>query len=96
MSVPLNIGEATGKTNGAERSHCYRIARGEAMECGAILDVVRLMRVIPDAELDRGKLLLVRVVGMLSKLANRTEDEHVARGTCTRHEDVYALSSTNT
>ncbi len=37
MSVPLNIGEATGKTNGAERSHC--------------------------------KLLLVRVVGMLSKLA---------------------------
>ena len=69
MSVPLNIGEATGKMNGAERSHSYRIARGEAMECGANLDVVRLMRVIPDAEIDRGKLLLVRVVGMLSKLA---------------------------
>ena len=36
MSIPLNIGEGAGKTSGAERAHCYAIARGEAMECGAI------------------------------------------------------------
>ena len=69
MSVPLNIGEAAGKVSLAERAHCYQIARGEAMECGAILDVVRLLQVVPDAELDRGKQLIVRIVGMLTKMA---------------------------
>jgi four helix bundle protein len=68
MSVPLNIGEGAGKTSVAERAHCYAVARGEAMECGAILDVVRLLRTIPDAELDRGKQLVVRMVGMLTKM----------------------------
>jgi four helix bundle protein len=71
MSVPLNIGEASGKTSVPERAHCYAIARGEAMECGAILDVVRLLQVIPvipDTELVRGKQLVVRMVEMLTKL----------------------------
>ena len=40
MSVPLNIAEAVGKTSDAERRNRYAIARGEAMECGAIVDVV--------------------------------------------------------
>jgi four helix bundle protein len=69
MSVPLNIGEGSGKVSAAERAHCNQIARGEAMECGAILDVVRLLRVVPDSELDRGKQLVVRIVGMLTKMA---------------------------
>ena len=68
MSVPLNIGEASGKVSPAERAHCYQIARGEAMECGAILDVIRLLNAVPSPELDRGKQLLVRIVGMLSKM----------------------------
>jgi four helix bundle protein len=68
MSIPLNIGEGSGKTSVAERAHCYAIARGEAMECGAILDVVRLLRAVPDADLDRSKQLVVRMVGMLTKM----------------------------
>ncbi len=68
MSVPLNIGEGTGKTSIAERAHCYAIARGEAMECGAVLDVVRLLHVIPDPDLVRGKQLVVRMVEMLTKM----------------------------
>jgi four helix bundle protein len=68
MSVVLNIAEAVGKTSEADRSHRYAIARGEAMECGAILDVVRLIDVLPVSELDAAKQVLVRVVGMLSKL----------------------------
>ena len=68
MSIPLNIGEGAGKTSGAERAHCYAIARGEAMECGAILDVVRLLSAIPDADLVRGKQLVVRIVEMLTKI----------------------------
>ena len=52
----------------ADRNNRYAIARGEAMECGAILDVVRRLDVISDAELTEAKQLLVRIVGMLSKL----------------------------
>jgi four helix bundle protein len=69
MAVPLNIGEGCGKISAAERMHCYAIARGEAMECGAILDVVRLLRVIPEPELNQGKSLVVRMVEMLTKMA---------------------------
>ena len=68
MSVPLNIAEAVGKTSAADRSNKYAIARGEAMECGAIIDVVRLLDAVPEPELAAAKQLLVRVVGMLSKL----------------------------
>jgi four helix bundle protein len=69
MSIPMNIGEAAGKLDATERAHCFLSARGEAMECAAILDVVRLLRVIPDRELDRGRALVVRIVEMLGELA---------------------------
>jgi len=39
------------------------------MECGAILDVVRLLDVAPDADWVHAKGLLVRVVEMLSKMS---------------------------
>jgi four helix bundle protein len=68
MSVPLNIAEAVGKTSEADRSNRYAIARGEAMECGAIIDVVRLLHVISETALAEAKQLLVRIVGMLSKM----------------------------
>jgi four helix bundle protein len=68
VSIPLNIAEAVGKTSEADRNNRYAIARGEAMECGAILDVVRLIEAVPDTELAAAKSLLVRVVGMLSKM----------------------------
>jgi four helix bundle protein len=66
--VPLNIAEAVGKTSDADRNNRYAIARGEAMECGAIIDVVRLVGAVPESELAAATQLLVRVVGMLSKL----------------------------
>jgi four helix bundle protein len=68
MSVPLNIAEAVGKTSEADRNNRYAIARGEAMECGAIIDVVRLVGAVSESDLLAAKQLLVRVVGMLSKL----------------------------
>ena len=68
MSVPLNIAEAVGKTSEADRSNRYAIARGEAMECGAIIDVVRLIGTVPEPDLVAAKLLLIRVVGMLSRM----------------------------
>ena len=67
-SVPLNIAEAVGKTSPDDRSNRFAIARGEAMECGAILDVVRLLERIPGAEIDAARQLVIRTVGMLSRL----------------------------
>jgi four helix bundle protein len=67
ISIPLIIAEATGRA-ASDRAHYHRIARGSAMECGAIVDVLRLMRVAPESELDRAKELLVRVVSMLSRM----------------------------
>jgi four helix bundle protein len=67
MSVPLNIAEAVGKTSKADRNN-YAIARGEAMECSAIIDVVRRLDTLPEPELGAAKLLLIRVVGMVSKM----------------------------
>jgi four helix bundle protein len=67
-SVPMNIAEAVGKPSHADRLNRFAIARGEAMECGAILDVVRLLAVVPPSKLQLAKSLLVRIVEMLSKL----------------------------
>ena len=39
MSVTLNIAEGTGKPSPADRAHAHAIARGSAMECGALVDV---------------------------------------------------------
>ena len=69
-SIPLNIAEAVGKTSPADRSNRFAIARGEAMECGAILDVVRLIGVVPSVEVDSAKRLIVRTVEMLTKLCH--------------------------
>jgi four helix bundle protein len=69
LSIPLNIAEGTGKPNGsADAKRSYNIARGSAMECGAILDAFRVMKRIEDSEFRRGKQLLVRIVSMLTKM----------------------------
>ena len=67
MSIPLNIAEGVGKTSAAEQALFHGIARGSAMECGAILDVVRVVQGPADAN-DRAKALVIRVVEMLSKM----------------------------
>ena len=68
MSIPLNIAEGVGKASKAEQARFHAVARGSAMECGAILDVVRVLRVESSDSLDQAKEMVVRIVGMLSKM----------------------------
>lgn len=69
LSIPLNIAEGAGKPNGgADAKRSYNIARGSAMECGAILDAFRVMKRIEDQNFMHGKRLLVRIVSMLTKM----------------------------
>jgi four helix bundle protein len=69
MSVPLTIAEGTGKPSPADRAHAHAIARGSAMECGAIVDVCAIAGYISAADARHGKDLLVRTVAMLSKMS---------------------------
>lgn len=68
LSVPLNIAEASGRTGSLDNAKHFSIARGSALECGAIFDVFHALQIL-DAKLYRqAKLLIVAEVSMLSKL----------------------------
>jgi four helix bundle protein len=69
MSIPLNIAESCGKVTVPDRARFLAIARGSALECGAILDVGIAMRAIDEASVPPAKALLARIVAMLTKMA---------------------------
>ena len=68
LSIPVNIGEGTGKRSPKDRARFYEYSRGSAMECGALFDALRVMELVDEQTHREGKELLVRVVSMLSKL----------------------------
>ena len=68
MSIPLNIAEAAGKTTDKDRRRFHAIARGSAMECGAIVDIIQIQNIAHD-KAAVAKELLVRIVSMLSKMS---------------------------
>jgi four helix bundle protein len=71
-SVCLRIAEGAGLENGsAEQRRHYRAARASALECAAVLDVARTRRALSEAGREDGRVLLDRIVRMLSKLAPR-------------------------
>ena len=67
-SVVRNIAEGAGRWSQADSANRYKIARGEAMECAASLDVMRLRKLIADARYERGLHLLEGVVAMLTRM----------------------------
>jgi four helix bundle protein len=70
-SIVLNVAEGAGRVSGRDKVRFYAIARGSAMECAAILDVLDRQRRINVADHTYGRQLLVRVVQMLTKLGSR-------------------------
>lgn len=69
MSIPLNIAEGAGKKSRSDCKRFFVIARGSAMECGAILDVAHKFHFVNQDKIIVGKRLLERIVAMLTKLA---------------------------
>jgi four helix bundle protein len=57
-----NIAEGAGRWSEADSANRYKIARGEAMECAASLDVMKLRKLITEERYHRG------VVAMLTKM----------------------------
>ena len=68
ISIPLNIAEASGKTGDKDRRRFFAIARGSAMECGAIIDIFKAQNLNDEGLLTQAKRYLVRIVSMLTKL----------------------------
>lgn len=69
LSIPLNIAEASGKVGINDRARFFAIARGSAMECGAILDCIEIVFPCCKEELQKSRELIQRIAEMLSKLS---------------------------
>jgi four helix bundle protein len=71
QSVPLNIAEGNGKTADADRRRYLEIARGSALECAAIADVLVVGEALNKTESPSRKMELDRMAAMVSRLGGR-------------------------
>ena len=69
-SIVRNIAEGAGRWSKQDSAKHFKIARGEAMECAASIDVLRLRKLIAPERYDRGLRLLEGVVAMLTKMVH--------------------------
>ena len=68
LSIPLNIAEGCGKRTPRDRAKFLSIARGSAMECAAIFDVLLELQLIRTDQREEAIALLNRIVAMLTKM----------------------------
>ena len=73
QSIPLNVAEGNGKTSERDRKNFFEIARGSALECAAIQDVLCLGEAITETENCSGKELLNRIVAMLTRMSRLSQ-----------------------
>ena len=70
QSIPLNIAEGNGRRGPADRRRFFDIARASALECAAAQDVLQAGLALSAEKNIEGKRMLLRIVSMLTKLAN--------------------------
>jgi four helix bundle protein len=73
QSIPLNIAEGNGKQSLKDKRRFFEIARGSALECAAIHDVLQSIDAVDVATNQIGKSDLKRIVSMLTRLIQRSE-----------------------
>ena len=73
QSIPLNIAEGNGKRSLKDRSRFLDIARGSALECVAIQDVLAATDGLDNQHHRELKTKLHRIVSMLTRLIARSE-----------------------
>jgi four helix bundle protein len=71
LSIVLNCAESAGRRAPADKAHFIAIARGSAMECAAIVDVLLSSGIASIGTCREARVLLVRAVQMLTKLDAR-------------------------
>ena len=80
QSIPLNIAEGNAKSLEPDRRRYFEIARGSALECAAVQDVLVVAMALNKAESRERKVDLDRIAAMLSRLGGR--------GYCVKEEPV--------
>ncbi len=70
-SIPLNIAEGKGKTAKANRRQYFEIARGSALECAAIQDVLVAGNALAIDKSREHNVELDRIAAMLSRREGR-------------------------
>ena len=73
-SIVLNLAEGAGKHSRLDKRRYYLTARGSATESAALLDVCLRLQLLDEVSHRTGKEMLVRVVSMLVKLAQSSEE----------------------
>lgn len=67
----LKIAEGAGEYAIDEKARFYRIAKRSATECAGVLDVCQRLRLIEENRYLRGRELLIGIVSMLIKMAQK-------------------------
>jgi four helix bundle protein len=80
LSSLLNTAEGNGKRQGKQRAKFFDDARGSAVECAACLDALAAKRLATTERIAEGKALLLRIVGMLTKLVDRFDAYRAREG----------------
>jgi four helix bundle protein len=68
-SVIRNIAEGAGRWSRQDSAKHFKIARGEAMEVAASMDVLRLRKLVSDERYIQSENHLSAIVGMLTKMS---------------------------
>ena len=87
LSALLNTAEGNGKRQRLGRAKFFDDARGSATECAACLDALVAKGVCTGEEIEEGKMMLVRIASMLSKLVARFDSEAMRYSSVVREDE---------
>jgi four helix bundle protein len=79
-SIILNIAEGSGEYRPLDKARFYRFAGRSAVECAAILDIAERLALASPVKIAEARVVLVRMVAMLVKLAQRHMDRSMGAG----------------
>ena len=71
QSITQNIAEGNGKRSIADKKRFFQIARGSALECFSILDILITCGTRNPEDILKGRQMLFRIVSMLSKMIEK-------------------------
>ena len=79
LSVLFNTAEGNGRRRGQQRARFFDDARGSGMECAACLDASVARNACAADRIREGKILLHRIVSILTKLVEKFDIERDIR-----------------
>jgi len=97
LSALLNTAEGNGRRAMQQRVKFFDDARGSATECAACLDAMVAKEACPKERIEQGKVMLSRIVSMLSKLVQYFErSNYPKKGNRVREDsDPYGFEIDN-